>query len=230
MSRTVDERVVSMQFDNKQFESGVKTSMSTLDRLKSSLNFDGVSKGFSAVGDWFQKFSFRGIEEGVDKLSQKFSALGVVAMTVVQNLTNAVVNSARQMAEALAIAPIGEGYSDYEKKLTSIQTISAATGKSVEDIDPYFRELDTYADKTIYNLSDMTGALAKFTNAGIELDTAIPAIKGIANMTALAGQDAAAAAVAFYNMPQSLSAGFLQTIDYRSLNLVNVATVEWKQH
>ena len=44
MSKQVDERVVSMQFDNRQFESNVKTSMSTLEKLKQSLNFKDSAK------------------------------------------------------------------------------------------------------------------------------------------------------------------------------------------
>ena len=37
MSNVVDERVVEMRFDNKQFASGVQTSMGTLQRLKDAL-------------------------------------------------------------------------------------------------------------------------------------------------------------------------------------------------
>jgi hypothetical protein len=103
-----------------------------------------------------------------------------------------------------------------------------ATGSSIDVVSGYFGELDTYADKTIYNLTDMTGAFAKFTNAGVDMDKSVPAIKGIANMVALAGQDAGAASIAMYNLSQSIAGGFLTTTDYKSLNLANVATKEWK--
>lgn len=33
MSRTIDERIVEMRFDNRQFEQNVQTSLSTLDKL-----------------------------------------------------------------------------------------------------------------------------------------------------------------------------------------------------
>lgn len=43
----IDERVVSMKFDNKQFEKGVQTSIISLDKLKQSLKFNGVSDAVS---------------------------------------------------------------------------------------------------------------------------------------------------------------------------------------
>ena len=42
MSKTIDEKVVEMRFDNKQFEYNVATSMSTIEKLKKSLKLDGV--------------------------------------------------------------------------------------------------------------------------------------------------------------------------------------------
>ena len=46
MSKTVDERVISMQFNNRNFEQNVATTMATLDKLKQKSNLDGAVKGF----------------------------------------------------------------------------------------------------------------------------------------------------------------------------------------
>jgi len=45
---TIDERIVSIKFNNSQFEAGIKTTLSSLDGLKNSLNF---SAGVKALGD-----------------------------------------------------------------------------------------------------------------------------------------------------------------------------------
>ncbi len=37
MSTTIDERVVEMRFDNKQFEQNVQTSISTIEKLEKKL-------------------------------------------------------------------------------------------------------------------------------------------------------------------------------------------------
>lgn len=44
MSKSVDERVVQMGFENKEFEANAKVTMGTLDKLKQSLNFNGGLK------------------------------------------------------------------------------------------------------------------------------------------------------------------------------------------
>lgn len=229
MSQTIDKRVVEMAFENQQFEKGVGQTIGSVDKLKNSLNFKDADKGFAAISAAANQVSLGSIASGIESLSGRFSALGIMAITTLMRITNSAIDAGVRIARALTIEPIGQGYEDYNRKITSIQTITNATGKTVKEVTGYFDQLDTYADKTIFNLNDMTGAAAKFVNAGVDLDKAVPAIKGIANMVALAGQDANAAGIAFYNLSQSIAGGFLTTTDYRSLNLANVATQEWKE-
>lgn len=226
---SVDNRIVQMKFDNKQFEDGVKTTTKSLDDLKKGLNLEESAKSLSNLEKVGNNFSLAGIGAGVDAIASKFTALGIIGVTALVNITNQAVETGKRLISSLTIDPIRDGFADYNRKLTSVQTITNATGKSISEVTKYFDQLDTYADKTVYNLDDMTSAFAKFTNAGVSLDVSIPAIKGIANMTALAGQDANAAQIAFYNLSQSIAGGFLTTTDYKSLNLANVATKEWKE-
>lgn len=228
MSTTIDERVVSMKFNNQQFQSGVSDSLNSINKLKNGLNFTGATKGLDGISTAASRVNFSGISSGLEAVQVKFSALQVIAVTALSNIANSAINTGKQLISSLTIDPVMDGYADYGRKLTSVQTITNATGKSLKEVEVYFNELDTYADKTIYNLDDMTSAMAKFTNAGVDLDKSVPAIKGIANMVAVAGQDAGAAQIAFYNLSQSIAGGFLTTMDYKSLNLANVATKEWK--
>ena len=230
MSSSIEERIVSMVFDNRKFQSGVNDSISSINKLKNGLNFEGATKGLDTIDASAKKISFNGLADGAESLKLKFSALQVVAVTALSNIANSAIEAGKNLISSLTIDPIMEGYADYGRKLTSIQTIMNATGKSISDVESYFNQLDEYADKTIYNLDDMTSAMAKFTNAGVDLDKSVPAIKGIANMVAVAGQDAGAAQIAFYNLSQSIAGGFLTTTDYKSLNLANVATKEWKDN
>ena len=207
-----------MVFDNRKFQSGVNDSISSINKLKNGLNFEGATKGLDAIDASAKKISFDGLANGAESLKLKFSALQVVAVTALSNIANSVIEAGKNLISSLTIDPIMDGYTDYGRKLTSIQTIMNATGKSISDVEGYFNQLDEYADKTIYNLDDMTSAMAKFTNAGVDLDKSVPAIKGIANMVAVAGQDAGAAQIAFYNLSQSIAGGFLTTTDYKSLS------------
>lgn len=227
---SVDNRIVNMQFNNAAFEAGAAQTMSTLDKLQHKLGFEGASAGLQQIEAQAGKFDLSHMGAAVDQIASRFSTLGVVAVSALASITNKAVEAGAQLVKSLTVGPIGEGFSDYNLKLTSIKTVMNTTGKSLKFVTGYFNQLDEYADKTIFKLSDMTGAFAKFTNAGVNIKTAVPAIKGISNMVALAGQGADAASIAYYNLSQSISGGFLTTTDYKSLNLANVATKEWKQN
>ena len=228
MSKTVDERVVSMQFDNKQFEANVQTSMSTLDKLKQKLDFKGASKGLENVNAAAKNVNMSGLSSAVETVSMKFSALQVMAVTALANITNSAINAGKRIVHALTIAPITTGFQEYELKMNSVQTIIASTGESLETVNEYLEELNKYADKTIYSFSDMTSNIGKFTNAGVKLEDAVMAIKGISNEAAVSGANANEASRAMYNFAQALSAGYVKLIDWKSIENANMATVEFK--
>ena len=184
MSTTIDQKVVEMRFDNKQFESGVSTTMSTLDKFKQKLNLTGASKGLEEIDSTARKMNFSGLSNAVETVSAKFSALQVMGVTALANITNSAVNAGKRMMSALTIDPIKSGFQEYETQINAVQTILANTeskGSTLQDVNRALDELNTYADKTIYNFTEMTRNIGTFTAAGVELDTAVSAIQGIAN-------------------------------------------------
>ena len=228
MSRTIDEKVVEMQFDNKDFEKNVQTSLGTIDKLKNSLNFSDSSKGLKNIESASKNINLAGLGNAVDAVKIKFSALGVMAVTALQDITHSVYNTGTQMLKSLTIEPVKQGFDEYELKMGSVQTIMASTGESLETVMGYLNELNTYADKTIYSFSDMTSSIGKFTNAGVKLDDAVKAIQGISNEAAVSGANAQQASHAMYNFAQALSAGYVKLIDWKSIETANMATVEFK--
>lgn len=228
MSKTVDERVVEMRFDNKQFEQNVQTSLSTLDKLKRSLNLDGAAKGLENVNSAAKNCNMSGLTSAVETVHAKFSAFEVMAVTALANITNSIINTGKQMLHSLTVEPISQGFEEYELKMGSIQTIMMSTGASLEEVNGYLNELNTYADKTIYSFADMTSNIGKFTNAGVKLEDAVLAIQGVSNEAALSGANANEASRAMYNFAQALSAGYVKLIDWKSIENANMATVEFK--
>ena len=229
MSKTVDERVVEMRFDNKQFESGVQTSMSTLDKLKHALKLDDAAKGLDNVSKTAKNFDVSGMSNGLESVTAKFSALDVIGVTALANITNSAVNAGKNLVKALTIEPVTTGFNEYELKMNSIQTIMMSTGESVDTVNRYLNELNKYSDDTIYSFQDMTSNIGKFTNAGVKLEDAVNAIKGISNEAAVSGANANEASRAMYNFSQALSAGYVKLIDWKSIENANMATVEFKQ-
>ncbi len=228
MSKTVDERVVEMRFDNKQFEQNVQTSLSTLDKLKRSLNLDGAAKGLENVNSAAKNCNMSGLTSAVETVHAKFSAFEVMAVTALANITNSIINTGKQMLHSLTIEPISQGFEEYELKMGSIQTIMMSTGASLEEVNGYLNELNTYADRTIYSFADMTSNIGKFTNAGVKLEDAVMAIQGVSNEAAISGANANEASRAMYNFAQALSAGYVKLIDWKSIENANMATVEFK--
>lgn len=229
MSKTIDEKVVEMRFDNKQFESGVRTSMSTLDKLKRALKLDDAAKGLDNISKSAKNFDVSGMSNGLDSVTAKFSALDVIGVTALANITNSAINAGKNLIKALTIEPVTTGFNEYELKMNSIQTIMMSTGESVEVVNGYLNELNKYSDETIYSFQDMTSNIGKFTNAGVKLEDAVAAIKGVSNEAAVSGANANEASHAMYNFAQALSAGYVKLIDWKSIENANMATVEFKQ-
>ena len=220
MSKQIDERVVEMTFDNKDFEKNVATSMSTIDKLKAALNFRGAEKGLDAVNSAAKKVNLSGVSNAVDKVRVKFDALQVAGITALANITNSAINTGKRMASAFTVDPIVQGFNEYETQLNSVQTIMANTaskGTTIDQVTDALNELNTYADKTIYNFTEMTRNIGTFTAAGVDLDKSVASIKGIANLAAMSGSSSIQASTAMYQLSQAIAAGRVSLMDWNSV-------------
>lgn len=229
MSNVIDQKVVEMRFDNQQFERNVSTTMSTLEKLKSRLNLTGATKGMENLGAAAKGVNLNGLSSAAETVRDRFSALEVMGVTALANITNSAVNAGKRILGALTIEPVKTGFQEYELKMGSVQTIMASTGETLETVNKYLGELNKYSDQTIYSFSDMTQNIGKFTNAGVKLEDAVAAIKGISNEAALSGANANEASRAMYNFAQALSAGYVKLIDWKSIENANMATVGFKE-
>ena len=229
MSTTVDERVVSMQFDNGQFERNASQSMSTLDKLKKALKFEKTVESLDAVSEATKRLDFSPMVDGLDTVAEKFSAIEVIAVTTLVNVTNSVINTGKQLAKSLSVDQITSGWDKYNKKIQSVQTIINSTGMSMEEVNDVLNQLMWFSDETSYSFTDMTQALAQMTSSGGKVEKLIPLITGVANATAFAGKGANEFSRAMYNLNQSYGAGYLNYTDWRSLELAGVDSKALKQ-
>ena len=275
----VDNRIVTMQFNNRDFEQNARTSMTTLQKLKEQMNFGTIvggtvralgtiqsalsklglstpfapfitaaNKGLNGVGAVLDRLGMRNpfvraseganelqkaaqnaggpagmgaLEGGVTAVSNKFIALSTIAITALSNITNRAINAGTNLVKSLSIEPVMQGFREYETNLSSIQTIMANTGlegqKGLDKVNKALGDLNTYSDKTIYNFSEMARNIGTFTAAGVDLDTATSAIKGIANLAAVSGSTSQQASSAMYQLSQALAAGKVGLQDWNSV-------------
>lgn len=231
---TVDQRIVEMRIDNEKFEAGAKKTINILESLDRSLKGIGQENadGFDQIG------------ESLDKVTDRFSAMGIVGDQVMRNLTNKameLVSSLKNVTTMLTTQQIGAGWNKYADKTQAIQTIMAATNKEIENghfadqaeqlewVNEQIEKLNKFTDETSYNFLDMVGNIGKFTAAGRGLEESVTAMEGIATWAAISGGRPAEASRAMYNLSQALGMGKVTQLDWKSIENANMATYEFKQ-
>ncbi len=217
---SIDQRTVKMAFDNAEFEKRVGTTLGTLDKLKQSLNFTGATKGMEDINAAASRISFDRLADSIDSIQYRFSVLGEFVHNTFMGMIDSAVNAGRQIADALLFEPLKDGFSEYETQMNSVQTILANTeskGTTLTDVNNALDELNAYADKTIYNFTEMTRNIGTFTAAGVDLNTSVNAIQGIANLAAVSGSNSEQASRAMYQLSQALSSGVMHLQDWNSV-------------
>ena len=215
---TIDNRVVQMEFENKNFERNAKESMKTLEKLDKSLELKNGTKSFKDVEEAAKACDFKPLMEAVDGVKVQFTALGAVTNRVMQRITDSVLDTGKKMLKSLTIDPIMSGYTKYEEKTASVQTLLNSTGLSLDEVNGYLSKLMWFSDETSYSFTQMTSALATMTSAGGDIAKIVPMLQGVANATAFAGKSAREFSGAIFNLNQSYSGGFLSYMDYNSLD------------
>lgn len=183
MSETIDNRVVQMEFDNKQFENGAKTTMSTLDKLKQSLNFGSSVNSLSRLESAGRSFSLKGITDSIDVVCDRFSAMGVVGQTIIQNLTNSAIAMAKKIT-GIVTTPIIEGGKkralNIEQAKFQLQGLGVAWDTIKDDINYGVKD-------TAYGLDAAAKVASQLVASNIEvgdsMKTALRAVSGVAAMT-----------------------------------------------
>ncbi|MET0786815.1 MAG: tape measure protein, partial [Paenisporosarcina sp.] len=217
---SVDDRVVSIKFDNDSFQRKIAETISSLDKLKSSMDFSGARRGLEEMGAAGKNFNLSGVTSAVEGVSAKFLAMSTVAITALVNITSQAIQAGARIASAFTIKPVIEGFHEYETQLNSVQTILANTaskGTTLEEVNGALQRLNEYSDQTIYNFGEMARNIGTFTAAGVDLDTSVQSIKGIANLAAMSGSNSEQAATAMYQLSQAISAGSVKLMDWNSV-------------
>lgn len=216
---TIDERVVSLKMNNKQFLSAIKESASGMDRLKESLRMQGAADGLSRIGEIAKNTTLGDLATKALDIGKNMTVMQGLAVTAFGGIGVAALNAGRSVVSGF-IGTIKDGFNEYELKMRAIQTIMANTvekGTTLSEVKTSLAELNTYADKTVYSFSDMTHAIGLFTAAGVDLQTSVASIKGLSNLAAASGSTAQQTATAYTQLSQAIAAGAVHLQDWNSL-------------
>lgn len=237
MSGTIDTRTVEMRFDNKHFESNVKQSMSTLEKLKKSLKLDGASKGLEEVERKSKKLDFKDLDRNIDGIGKKFSALETIATGVFLKIGMSAAEAGMKIVKSFTIDQVSAGFNKYGRMTSGVQMIMANlrddTGKwlnefeKMEYVNEQIQRLLTFTDETSYRFTDMMNNAGKWISSGVGLEDTVKAMEGIATMSAMAGQNPEQAQVIYDSFTRAIQRGYVGARDWYSLQ--KVMTVEAKE-
>lgn len=199
-------------------------SFAKIDQASKGVKFsnlvENAGAAFSRISAKAGSTTLDGLGSGIEAINQKFNTLRMVAIGALSNIASQAVSSGAQMAKAFTVQPIIDGFHEYETQLNSVQTILANTaskGTNIDQVNAALNNLNTYADKTIYNFSEMTRNIGTFTAAGVDLDKSVSSIKGIANLAAMSGSSSQQASTAMYQLSQAIAAGKVSLMDWNSV-------------
>lgn len=236
MSTTVDNRVVEMQFENSQFEKGVRESLKTLEDLKKGLELDKATKSLQSLEDTAKNINFSGMENSLDNLNNRFSVIGETIHKVESQMLDFAMNTAKKLVfdvpKTLLFGGKDEGFSKYDTETRAIATMRNALPEldneaGTQKIYDTLTKLRDYSDETSYSFSGMIDNMSKFIAAGVhDLDTAEMSMEGIANWAAKAGLAASDPRFTgvLRELSQGMGAGVFKKQDWKSVMTANMAT------
>ena len=229
MSKTVDSRIVEMQFDNSNFEKNVKTSMSTLDKLKHAFKMDDASKSMRQLNREIEKVNPGILGQAIQQVTVKFSALQIAGYTALRRISDQAITTGKNLIKSLSVDNIASGWDKYAEKTTAVATL-ISQGYNMDEVTKQLERLNWFTDETSYNFTDMVKNIGMFTASGQSLEDSVEAMMGIANWAALSGQNAQTASRAMYQISQAMGSGQLRKQDYMSIQNANMDTLEFRKN
>lgn len=185
-----EERVVVLTFDNSNFEKNTQKSLETLNNLDASIEKAGAANGLTKLSAAANKIDLSGLANNVQSVSDRFSNMGVVGMTVIQNLTNSVVDLGKKAFNQM----VSGGWTraaNIEKAKFQIEGLKGVwdeTSKGyVEGMKTIKEAVNNAVDSTAYGLDEAAVIGSQLMASGItdanQLEEHLKSVSGLAAMT-----------------------------------------------
>lgn len=217
---SIENRIVQMQFDNTSFEKRMADTLKSLGQLNTTLANAGSKNGLADLENSVKGFNLSGMTTSIEGVSAKFLALATIGVTALATIVTHAIGAGAKVLSSFSLQPIISGFQEYGTQIGAIQTIlsnTASKGTSLDQVNNALNQLNTYSDKTIFNFTEMARNIGTFTAAGVDLDTSVQSIKGIANLAAISGSNSEQASTAMYQLSQAIAAGSVKLMDWNSV-------------
>lgn len=183
---TIDERVVEMRFDNKQFESAANESLTTLEKLGRVLDNTASADNVKQIAESIDGINFGSAISGVESLADRFSALGIVAKRVLENITDTLMGKLAGAINSVTGSIVSGGI----KRAMNIENAHFQLQGLISDekeVQAIMKDAMDSVDGTAYAYDDAAKAASMFAATGLtsgkEMQNALKAIAGVAATT-----------------------------------------------
>ena len=247
MSKTIENNVVQMTFDNKDFEKNISTSTKSVEKFNDSLDFKDAKKGFDDLEKYANSVNFDGLNKAIGNINSVFTVTGNMTKKIIDDIAgyfeSKIVGTVSKVRNTISyIADTNLGVSKYEDYLNAIKTLrynlsdtdlKAINDSGMSDLDyiaDKFSTIMDFTDETSFNMLDMVNAISKYASANVSLEDSSEALMGTALAAAAAGKNSQQAGQAMSQMVQAISRGYFQMKDWNEAFANNaIATRHFKE-
>lgn len=247
MSKTIENNVVQMTFDNKDFEKNISTSTKSVEKFNDSLDFKDAKKGFDDLEKYANSVNFDGLNKAIGNINSVFTVTGNMTKKIIDDIAgyfeSKIVGTVSKVRNTISyIADTNLGVSKYEDYLNAIKTLrynlsdkdlKAISDSGMSDLDyiaDQFGTIMDFTDETSFNMLDLVNAASKYVSANISLEDSSEALMGVALAAAAAGKNSQQAGQAMSQMVQAVSRGYFQMKDWNEAFANNaIATRHFKE-
>lgn len=210
----IENKIISMDFDNKKFQKGISETISSLDSFTKKIN--GLAGGDKI---------FASLASSVEKIESKFNILHLTAVNVLSDIAMQAIQTGKQLLKSLSLDQITAGFQKFSNITVATSTIlSAAPEKTLNEVEAIVERLSLFTDETSYNLETMVNTIGAFVSAGRDLDKSSVTMMGISTWAAEAGANAEQATRAMNQLSQALGRGYIVLQDWQSIQTLKMDT------
>lgn len=195
---SIDEQVVQMRFDNKEFESNAQQTLGTLDKLKRALHFDNAGKGLEKLGEEAKQLDFSKVSGQLDNMEKRLSTFGIAGAAAIQRVTNAAMDLGKTIVQDVtkpftaAVSQIKSGglsramnleHANFQLEgiLKNADKVAAIMGKE--------GPVQKAVDGTAYGLDAAAVAASSLVASGVKTEELLGPLKAIAGVAAMTGRE-----------------------------------------
>ena len=224
---SVEDKIVSIKFDNQKFEQNIATTTASLATLSDKINSISAEKlGIDNINAQANAVNLAPMAAGIDNISSHFTALHAVAFTVIQTITQGAMGFASKLVKEDILAPIISGGKTRAEALDQAQFQFRGLGMNVEET---MANAKSAVLGTSFGLGEAASAAAQFGASGIKTGAAMTeSLRAIAGTAAMTGRSYGEMAMIFTS---SAASGKVNNMDLQQFSTrgLNAAAAMAKQ-